>query len=347
MSSGLTTLSSALKSQPQLSIIARRLLEHDNNGKIASSSFPTTNALQSILGFPATSLELNITRRCVIGRLQEDYLAFTAAVDASSLPFVYTRYDSREADIILGRNSRGDKRYNDPIRNPWLWDSNTTANDLLAADLKRTLRGHLLEEYYYGVTFASETEQRGKPPLTPDAEGLLSLLALIEQDCHHITFAHLWIDGNYQNSKPWLERVLNRTTRPVAIIADINKLSVYSASSGHRPNTTLFMGVPANLTYSWHEPLRSRLLNQAIYLARNITAGTVFVAAGVTGKVLIHEMWAANPSNQYIDIGSAIDPVLIGSITRNYQEPSHQARQMDVTWTLNLEGRPFFELLNA
>ena len=60
--------------------------------------------------------------------------------------------------------------------------------------------------------------------------------------------------------------------------------------------------------------------------------GRLFLlAGGPLAKVLVARMWAANPSNRYLDVGSAIDRVLFQRSTRPYHEGS------DVYSTFNLK----------
>ena len=47
---------------------------------------------------------------------------------------------------------------------------------------------------------------------------------------------------------------------------------------------------------------------------------TFFLSIGPAAEVAIHEMYKANPNNQYIDVGSAIDEWFYTTQTRPYMD---------------------------
>jgi len=61
----------------------------------------------------------------------------------------------------------------------------------------------------------------------------------------------------------------------------------------------------------------------------------ILVAAGPLANVIVHQYWLAQtPSRRQpiIDIGSALDPWIHGSITRGYQHPKNAHRKREYVW---------------
>lgn len=53
-------------------------------------------------------------------------------------------------------------------------------------------------------------------------------------------------------------------------------------------------------------------------LARDMDGQLFLFAAGPLSEVLIYYGWKANPSNTYVDIGSVLDPLILGRQSRRY-----------------------------
>src|SRR5205823_522857 len=57
---------------------------------------------------------------------------------------------------------------------------------------------------------------------------------------------------------------------------------------------------------------------RAADLARRYERTLFLVAAGPMANVLIHTMFGVNPTNRYLDVGSALDELVQGRKTRAY-----------------------------
>lgn len=59
------------------------------------------------------------------------------------------------------------------------------------------------------------------------------------------------------------------------------------------------------------------------------------VAAGPVGKIIVHEAWSTSVLRGYrriIDVGSTLEPMLLGQSTRSYHDPSHPNRKKICQW---------------
>lgn len=60
---------------------------------------------------------------------------------------------------------------------------------------------------------------------------------------------------------------------------------------------------------------------------------TIFlVAAGPLSNIIIFHMWNVNRNNIYLDIGSALDPVIFDRASRGYHKAEHPDRKVVDKW---------------
>jgi len=95
------------------------------------------------------------------------------------------------------------------------------------------------------------------------------------------------------------------------------------------------VAVPDDAVHTWEsEASREALVAEALALARSLPTGHLFiVCAGPLSKPLINALWVAWPHHQYIDMGSSMDEILKGRVTRPYMDPtSPYAKGVDPQW---------------
>lgn len=138
----------------------------------------------------------------------------------------------------------------------------------------------------------------------------LILSRLSSSSSDKISFANLFINGNYTKFKDWVTNINKR------IIVIANERGVYK----YPFKVEEILRLPDNCVYYW-ENNSQELIVQAEALAKKYS-NTIFLFSGGPLKVLIKYMWEANPHNSYLDVGSAIDPWTYDKLTRPYQTGS-------------------------
>ena len=128
-----------------------------------------------------------------------------------------------------------------------------------------------------------------------------------------LTFANLWINGNYTYFKENIGKV-----------GSVHLITNANAYGRKYPfEVSSFYPIPHNcVEYYEQDPDRIHsLLNDFV---DNAGSGQVFlVAAGALSEILVHKMFQRNPNNCYVDIGSALDLWTFGKATRPYHNPEH------------------------
>ena len=93
-----------------------------------------------------------------------------------------------------------------------------------------------------------------------------------------------------------------------------------------------FHPLPANDCVGYWEQHGETLCASMEQLARRYSETLFLLAGGPVAKILVARMWRANPSNRYLDVGSAVDHILFGRATRPYHDGS------DLYATFSLKG---------
>jgi hypothetical protein len=76
-----------------------------------------------------------------------------------------------------------------------------------------------------------------------------------------------------------------------------------------------FFPMPTDCAHYWEQ--NGDVFGEKLDQLANRYHGALFlVSGGPLAKVAISRMWKTNPGNRYLDVGSAIDQQLFGSLTR-------------------------------
>lgn len=135
---------------------------------------------------------------------------------------------------------------------------------------------------------------------------ILNLLKDVPSD--KITFANLFINGNYPEFKNWITKI----SKPVVVLA--NKHGTYK----YPFKVEEVLRLPDDCVNYWQNN-KAELVELSTILAKKYS-NAVFLFSGGPLKVLLKYMWEANHNNSYLDIGSALDPWTYGGfLTRPYQ----------------------------
>ena len=149
-----------------------------------------------------------------------------------------------------------------------------------------------------------------------------------------MSYSNIWVNSHFKRTKPLIDRLAKDVYKGKVVVV-VNQESVEalrdsgqlgSASSAWATDA---LPLPDGLVSRWSE-VRAQYKLDAEKLAKKHTNALFMVSGGAVANVLIAWMWAANPNNKYVDFGSALDPLLRGKITRDYQDASYpHSRQSD------------------
>jgi hypothetical protein len=212
----------------------------------------------------------------------------------TGIPFAHARYADGEIALSMGKGiGRGSQA--------------TEVDGWQAPNQLTKLGKEILEslyntdpEYYYAISCD-----------TSSVSDKNYLLSHIKQEKKYITFANLWINGNYNL---FLERIQYHR-RPTIIIGNING---ENAKFPFEIENYLSFGNNCVETWEQHSDDIKNMLSDGF---GKMSGRTIFISVGPMSEVIIHYLWKINPKNQYIDIGSALDEYIHGRKTRPYMVP--------------------------
>lgn len=209
----------------------------------------------------------------------------------SNKPFAHSRYADGEICLMRGSPIGPGSQATDVDR--WTAPDKMTK---LGEDLKIALN-HTDEEYYYAISCDTSS--------TLDKQFLLDN---IQQDRKFITFANLWINGNYDD---FFEKI-NSLDKSVIIFGNKN-----GETAKYPFEVEQYLSFGDNCVDTWeqfHQDIKDLLTNSF----SECEGKTFLISVGPMSEVLIDHLWKINPKNQYIDMGSALDEFVHGRKTRHY-----------------------------
>jgi hypothetical protein len=220
--------------------------------------------------------------------------------------FAISRYADGEASVL--------KNLTIGNKDGWLYKENK--NLIFRADLRKSLICED-ENFIYGISSRNA-----------DEENYLFLRKFINQNLLYITFSDIWVNANYDLFNKLFFPTLDHTKKDVVIItnpkARINNLKQFI-------NIKELIPIKGNCVTYW-ETKREHL--KALFdLKASLTENAIFlIAAGPLSNIIIHEMWSINHNNIFLDIGSALDPIIFNRQSRNYHDPHHPHRKFIDKW---------------
>ena len=207
-------------------------------------------------------------------------------------PMAYVRYADGEIALMQGRKVD----HSSQAFNVDRWDSMGDGITLLGKDIKETLY-HTEPEWYYAISCNC-----------CDPKGKEWLLKEIKQPSENVTYSNLWINDNYKR----FIKQSGEIKEPVYLI--INKKGV----DGMYPwDVSGFYPIEDNCVQYW-ESKKSIIIADMTTIAKSFNGMLYMISAGPLSEVLIHHLWIANPTNRYIDIGSATDEFVYLHKTRPF-----------------------------
>jgi len=218
----------------------------------------------------------------------------------SRKPMAYARYADGEVALMQGRKVD----HSSQAFNVDRWDSLGDGITLIGRDLKETLY-HTEPEWYYAISCRC-----------CDPTGQQWLLKEIKQPDENITYSNLWINDNYKRFIAQSGEI----KEPVYLIA--NK----RGSEGMYPwDVNGFYAIDDDCVNYWTNN-KPQIIEGMTSIAKAFNNTLYLISAGPLSEILIHHLWQANPTNRYIDVGSAMDEYVHLRKTRPFM----------------MEGTPYF-----
>lgn len=168
----------------------------------------------------------------------------------------------------------------------------------MSYDLLDSLQ-HTEPNYYYAI-----------PCQCCNEYGKKFYLDRIKQGMDNITYANVFINGNY----PLWKNFLYSMGQHIVLIAN-------EAGIGKDLYPPLavdnYIPVKRDCVNFW-EKNRDKFKDFLTKSVQGMSGVLFFISAGPMAKVIIDHLWKVNPTNRYIDVGSAIDEFIYGAPTRPY-----------------------------
>jgi hypothetical protein len=220
----------------------------------------------------------------------EDELEWILTYIRCRAPFAFTRYADGEQLLMQHK----------PVVANDLWEwgggDNKLGRDLIAA--------MSYSSPHYFLAFPC-----------PDWREILDyFFSISKQPTRWISYNIVFIDYNYLRWTQFLnEEIIQQRKYPIIVIANEE---IYSKDV---PWAQDKVGMTSQGP-RWWETEGERALKYFETLARAYTSYTFLLSVGPMTAPIVHHMWMANPTNQYIGMGSALDESWKGRQTRPYQD---------------------------
>ena len=222
---------------------------------------------------------------------EEDFDYFWKRIFIDKIPTVFARYADGEAALIRGKAIGPDSM----VARVDGWSSPSNILTTLGADLRTTIK-RIHQNYFYAIS-CSCCDQ-------PTRDFLLSIIPAKKSQ---LTYANLWINGNYN----LFIQKLSTIQEKVYLIANIK------GQDNIFPFEKDYFSVPNDCINYWN----TNKLNIKDSLTKKFSGlnnPLVLVAAGPMTELLVDHLWKINPTGRYVDVGSALDEFIFNKKTREY-----------------------------
>lgn len=132
-----------------------------------------------------------------------------------------------------------------------------------------------------------------------------------------LTFANMFVDGNYKLFKEYAKKVL-----PQKKIITVRSMRGKNVPFPFKTEKEFFVSNNA-----WIKDLVLIKKIQNYIRLNNIEDHIFLLQAGPFANILAYKLWESNPENTYIDIGSTFDPEIGLGKTRGYLRGSYKQAQ--------------------
>ncbi|KIE59035.1 hypothetical protein A946_03080 [Methylacidiphilum kamchatkense Kam1] len=235
---------------------------------------------------------------------KKDFFVLLSLFDAKKA-FAFSRYNDGEA-LILSNQKVGCKGE---------WEYNPKKNLSFRADLRKSLQA-TDPRFFYGV-----------PSWDTSPEMHQAVLRYIQAPLSQITFAALFANANHDLFLKEFHPRIKNWPYEIFFIGNskLNPQSIRKVTGAKE-----ILPIYGNCIRFWDKN-KKEILAQLDWMATRSDHSLFLIAAGPLGKILIHALWEISPKNTYLDIGSALDPLLFGKDTRAYHKDA-QNRSLVLQW---------------
>lgn len=152
---------------------------------------------------------------------------------------------------------------------------------------------HKESNYFYGISCPC-----------CDMHSYQTYKRILTNSWDRVTFSNMFVNSNWNSATEFLMSYKDK----IFIANENAKLEVP------------FFKCPSNVLIAYRSK-RLELKNYYESIAKNYNSQLFCISAGPLAEIIIHWMYNANPNNQYIDIGSALDTYIHKTATRDYHIP--------------------------
>jgi len=146
------------------------------------------------------------------------------------------------------------------------------------------------------------------------------MLKMLKVTRRQVTFSNLFVNGNFCRFNDLLKAISGRNV--IVVTSAVTKPTTREFGFGN----ALLLPCPKDCS-EWNTNKDQILFTLKQYISR-VSGSVVLLAAGPMSEPIAVELTSFNPTNQYIDVGSSIDPLVHGRTTRPYQaQGSDQQRK--------------------
>lgn len=196
--------------------------------------------------------------------------------------FAFSKYADGEYKILVNENVTN--------CDGWVFDPNIDTNEynLLLESFK-----YKHEDYYVGISC----------PCCQPIDHIKWMRDNVGSD--NVTWANIFVNSNYKFFIDNFIPEFNRWKGRVVLFANkegMNKKLPFKVDKY----------IPLNLT-SWKEPDLSRWIDESINYSNEEENQLFLFSAGPLGNILSYKLHQHNKNNTYIDIGSTINPWVVGN----------------------------------
>jgi hypothetical protein len=139
----------------------------------------------------------------------------------------------------------------------------------------------------------------------------------------HVTWANLFVNSNYDVFKKEAIPIFDAWSKDVTLVANeqgLNKQLPFKVTNY----------IPITIG-SWFAPYLDTIVDQVSKLALSGEGQLFLFSGGPLGNILCHKLHKLNPNNTYLDIGSTINPWIVGN-NRGYLSPGNGNKNKVCIW---------------
>jgi hypothetical protein len=121
----------------------------------------------------------------------------------------------------------------------------------------------------------------------------------------NVTWANLFVNSNYEYFVNYFLNEFDKWGNDVTLVAHKNGM-------GKQLPFKITNYIPIDIGY-WQYPYLDTIINKCSDIADKKNGQLFLFSSGPLGNILSHQLHSVNPKNTYIDVGSTINPWVVGN----------------------------------